>query len=273
MGVLRSAAAVKSIQRWNLRNWQRAGSVAGGAHRWSLEGKRGGPGEAGAEQGKEGRERRELMHPVNEASTTCHALGREQSLRHWEKKALRGSWLMISLKENEPWTKGLETCVLTSTLPQTSWGTLSDKSLLSPSHSFLHWKERVLEGETTESSAALKAWVVNGTETATAVLPGLWVVEAGPGPRGWMLRQEAADGEADGSRAQRRLIQGACRWRESERAGGSEPWETSLTREAGRGWGREKLRWGKRQSKTHRGWFHFPWPETVFCVRNTTYSA
>lgn len=37
--------------------------------------------QSGAEQGKEGQERRELIHPVNEASTMCQALGREQSLR------------------------------------------------------------------------------------------------------------------------------------------------------------------------------------------------
>ena len=55
--------------------------MAGQAHRRNLEGRRGGPSEAGAEQGKEGQERRELTHPVNEASTLCQALGREQSLR------------------------------------------------------------------------------------------------------------------------------------------------------------------------------------------------
>ena len=185
---------------------------------------------------------------------------------------------MISLKENEHWTKGLETWVLTSTLPQTSRVTLSDKSLLYLSHNFLYWKERVLEGETTESSAALKAWVVNGTKTAAAVLPELWEVEAGPGPWGWMLRQEEADGEADGSTAQRLLIQGAWRWRESEQAAGSEPWETSLTREAARGGGRgwkkpETEMREETQAKIHRGWFHFPWPETAFCIRNATHSA
>ena len=55
--------------------------MAGWAYRWNLEGQRGEPSEAGAEQGKEGPERRELIHPVNEASTMCQALGREQSLR------------------------------------------------------------------------------------------------------------------------------------------------------------------------------------------------
>ena len=42
----------------------------------------------------------------------------------------------------------------------------------------------------------------------------------------------------------------------------------------GRGWKKPETEMREEtQAKIHRGWFHFPWPETVFCVRNATYSA